>query len=59
MGIDLFFILGPDANPGKVSVWRILVVTTNRRRPNAIKMMLKFDGHEVQTAVAAKKFVPA
>jgi CheY-like chemotaxis protein len=40
--------------PGN-QVWRILVVDDEPAVCGAIKMMLKFDGHEVQTANGSKE----
>jgi len=40
--------------PGN-QVWRILVVDDEPAVGDAIKMMLKFDGHEVQTASGSKE----
>jgi CheY-like chemotaxis protein len=39
----------------KNQVWRILVVDDEPAVSDAIKMMLKFDGHEVQTANGSKE----
>jgi CheY-like chemotaxis protein len=39
----------------KNQVWRILVVDDEPAVGDAIKMMLKFDGHEVQTASGSKE----
>ena len=40
--------------PGN-QVWRILVVDDEPAVGDAVKMMLKFDGHEVQTASGSKE----
>ena len=54
MGINLFFIPGQMPTPGN-QVRRILVVDDEPAVRDAIKMMLQFDRHEVQTAHGSKE----